>query len=413
MKYKIPSTPILTLALASVAFSSLSFAQCNTANRTGDPNWVYDSSKNDSAFSAMQQWKNAGVQGGIPCKESLPKVATKWVSSSLQWKIDTASVPTNKKSGYILIKNGTHYIDQPINMKSGIVLRGESKTNTKIIVRLNHKFKENNKRKIFAFNFDNIENAGIENLTIKYEVKDSSGTYQPLDRNNYTENYTTVSGEAWPWVNDVKVKASNPDKKNPITDNDLYVGFIKFDGNTKNSWVQDTRLLEAGTDPIAAYPNTRNLTFRHNDIYRCYNKGGEGNCYYDIRGKYILVAKERVRKIRHVAVQKGARFNVLYKNNFEVDVNFHDGDLGYNLIEGNSIKLPHVHFWNNISTGTAAQHQPPGPNNTTYKNSTDHKRAGANNIPWWSSVYKVITFDDVNQVSATPAHGTLYPMKFN
>ncbi|WP_077342300.1 hypothetical protein [Pseudocolwellia agarivorans] len=412
MKYKIPSTPILTLALASVAFSSLSFAQCNTANRTGDPNWVYDSSKNDPAFSAMQQWKNAGVQGGIPCKESVPQADIVWPTNTIQGILNLVDEPADKKPVHILIKSGTYYITEPIKMKTGVVLRGESKTNTKIIVRLKHKF-ERNDRKRFAFIFENVENSGIENLTIKYEVKDANGTYQPLDRNNYTENYTTVPGEAWPWINDVKVKASNPNKKNPIADDDLYVGFMLFTGNTKNSWVQDTRLLEAGTDPIAAYPNTRNLTFRHNDIYRCYNKGGEGNCYYDIRGKYILVAKERVRKIRHVAVQKGARFNVLYKNNFEVDVNFHDADLGYNLIEGNSIKLPHVHFWNNISTGAAAQHQPPGPNNTTYKNSTDHKRAGKNNVPWWGSVYKVITFDDVNQVSATPAHGTLYPMKFN
>lgn len=417
MKYKTSSTPKLILALSSIAFSSLSFAQCNNANRIGDPNWAYDSAKNDTAFANMQQWKFAGVEGGVPCSEELTKVATKWVtntgSTAFQNKIDNASVPANKKSAYILIKNGTHYLDQPINMKSGIVLRGENKNNTKIIVRLNHKWLQNGKRKIYAINFNNVENAGIENLTIKYEVKDSAGTYQPLDRNNYNQPTESITGAAWPYANELKVKLSNPDKTSPLADDDLYVGLVKFDGLTKNSWMQDTVLLESGTDPIWTGSNTRHLTFRYNDIYRCYNKGGEGNCYYDIRGRYILVTKERVRKIRHVSIQKEAKYNVVYKNNFEVDVNFHNGDLGYNLVEQNSIKLPFVHKWHNLATGGAGTHQPPGPNNLSYKNSTDHIREGYNNIPWWGSLYKVITFNDINQLSEKPAHGTLYPMKFN
>ncbi|WP_158969886.1 hypothetical protein [Paraglaciecola sp. L3A3] len=415
MKFNLMLTSVL--AISSLTFSALSNAQCNQGNRIGDPNWVYDATKFDNAFPSMAKTKWAGVSGGVPCAESVPKVATKWLTntgvSALQNKINNASVPAGKKSAHILIKNGTHYLDQPINMKSGIVLRGENKNNTKIIVRLKHKWQQNGKRKIYAFNFDNVVNAGIENLTIKYQVQDASGTYQPLDRNNYGEPSTTVAGEAWPFQNEVKVKLNNPNKLNPIADDDLYVGMIKFDGSTNNSWVQDTVILESGTDPIWTGPDTHHLTFRYNDIYRCYNKGGEGNCYYDIRGQYILVTKERVRKIRHVSVQKEAKFNVLYQNNFEVDVNFHDADFGYNLIEGNSIKLPFVHKWYNISTGGAGTHRPPGPNNLTYKNSTDHQRAGYNNIPWWGTVYKVITFADVQQLSQKPKHGTLYPMKFN
>lgn len=417
MKYRISPISKLTLALTSIVFSSLSFAQCNDANRIGDPNWVYDPTKNDSAFSTIQKWKFAGVEDGVPCKESLQKVATKWLTNTevnaFQNKIDHASVPANQKSGYILVKNGTHYLDQPLNMKSGIVLRGEDKNNTIIIVRLKHQWLQNGKRKIYAVNFDNVQNAGIENLTIKYQVKDATNTYQPLDRNNYNQPTETIAGAAWPYANEIKVKLTNPDKKFPIADDNLYVGLVKFDGSTKNSWMQDTVLLESGTDPVWTGPNTRHLTFRYNDIYRCYNKGGEGNCYYDIRGRYILVTKERVRKIRHVAVQKEAKYNVVYKNNFEVDVNFHNADFGYNLIEQNSIKLPFVHKWNNLATGGAAIHQPPGPNNLSYKNATDHIRAGFNNIPWWGSVYKVITFDNVSELSEKPVHGTLYPMKFN
>ncbi|WP_158969884.1 hypothetical protein [Paraglaciecola sp. L3A3] len=410
----LPKEPV---KIPEVPEDPISSDHCANANRVGDPNWVYDESKNDSNFSTMQEWKLAGVEDGIPCKEALTKVATKSVTetdiNAFQDIIDNVIIPNNTSSAYILVEEGIHYLDQPLNMKSGIVLRGEDKNNTIIIVRIKHKWQESGSRKLFAINFDDVENSGIENLTIKYQVKDATATYQPLDRNNFDEPNESVPDIAWPFRNDYKVNLNNPDKVNPLIDDSLYVGLVKFDGTTKNSWMQDTVLLESGTDPIWIGTHTRHLTLRYNDIYRCYNKGGEGNCYYDIRGQYILVTNERVRKIRHIAIQQEAKYNVLYQNDFEIDVNFHNGDLGFNLVEQNSIKIPFVHKWHNLATGGIDTHQAPGPKNLLYKNETAHKRSGYNNIPAVDLVYEVITFNDVLSLSDKPKHGTLYPMAFN
>ncbi|WP_076418682.1 hypothetical protein [Colwellia sp. UCD-KL20] len=128
-------------------------------------------------------------------------------------------------------------------MRSDSVFRGEDKNNTIIIVRLNHKWKENGQRKILAFNFDNVENKGLENLTIKYQVKDSIVTYQPLDCNNDDEPGESISGETCPFRNEFKVNVVNPDKVNPIADDSLYVGLVRFYGTTKNSYGNSTSLI--------------------------------------------------------------------------------------------------------------------------------------------------------------------------
>lgn len=72
-----------------------------------------------------------------------------------------------------------------------------------------------------------------------------------------------------------------------------------------------------------------------------------------------------------------------------------------------------MHKWHNLATGGEGTHQPPGPNNLLYKNETAHIRSGYNNIPSAEVIYEVITFNEVEQRSEKPAHGTLYPMTFN
>ena len=200
-------------------------------------------------------------------------------------------------------------------------------------------------------------------------------------------------------------------------DKGLFVGFIRFKGETKNSWAQDLVLLESGTNPIWIAPDSSHITLRGNDIYRCYNKGGNGNCYYGINGDYNLITNERVRKIRHVAIQKGAQYNVLFKNDFEVDVNFHNGDEGSNLVESNQIRIPFIHKWPVISTGGVKKHLPPGAGNLIYKNITDHKRKKYNSIPSSRLLYTLNDysappkFKGLDKWKYLPKYETLYPMK--
>lgn len=390
---------------------------CNSS-RVGDPNWQYDATKNDPNFPEIQYWKEAGVEGGVPCKESIPKINTKYVNSDFQVKIDNTynEIESSGLSyGYLLLKNGVHYIDNPIKLRSGVVIRGENQAQTQLIVRIKNNYNDGTRR-VWAFDFENVINSGIENLTIKFEVKDNDGTeYQPLDRNNYDEpNFDTY----WPFNNNMKVKRISPDFMNPIVDENLFVGFIRFSDGTKNSWAQDLNLIESGTHPIWISPDSSHITLRGNDIYRCYNKGVNGNCYYGINGDYNLITNERVRKIRHVAIQEGAEYNVVFKNDFEVDINFHNGDHGNNLIERNKIKLPYVHKWPTLSTGEQDKHLAPGINNIIYKNTTDHIREGYNVIPWYNKVYTLSdyspapNFDGVNSIQEAPLYGTFYPMVY-
>ena len=403
--------------LLVILFTSCSYTYACIEPRIGDPTWQYDQSKNDSRFPDIQEWIKAGVIGGVPCKEDSLKVGIKTASSDFQEEIDKSYEVIQKKGlshGYLLIENGTHYIDSPINLKSGVILRGESKENTKLIVRIKNRYDEGISR-IWAFNFDGVNNAGVENLTIKYEVKDKDGiSYQPLDRNNYDEkNFNTP----WPFKNNLKVSRNEKNGEKSKLDKGLFVGFIRFKGETKNSWAQDLVLLESGTNPIWIAPDSSHITLRGNDIYRCYNKGGNGNCYYGINGDYNLITNERVRKIRHVAIQKGAQYNVLFKNDFEVDVNFHNGDEGSNLVESNQIRIPFIHKWPVISTGGVKKHLPPGAGNLIYKNITDHKRKKYNSIPSSRLLYTLNDysappkFKGLDKWKYLPKYETLYPMK--
>ncbi|WP_234461989.1 hypothetical protein, partial [Pedobacter segetis] len=72
---------------------------------------------------------------------------------------------------------------------------------------------------------------------------------------------------------------------------------------------------------------------------------------------------------------------MVYQNTIEVDVNFHDGDYGNNLIEQNSITIPSTHLWGALQAGAPSLHKGPGLKNIIWKNNCYDNRWSARTDP--------------------------------
>ena len=237
-----------------------------------------------------------------------------------------------------------------------------------------------------------IENAGVENLTVKY----AAVNFEPNDRDADTAA----------WAIDVF-------HKRELRDTTLFVESIWIH-QARNCWVQDCNVLWSGSDPIRITLSDH-ITCRRNFIDRCYNKNDGGMGYYNIsNSRYVLISNEKVKRIRHLAIQNFSKYNVIIDNELEVDINFHDGDSGYNLVQANTVKIPTWHSWSPLAVGVPLQHLPPGNGNLLLNNCFKNK-AGE---PWFSekkSVYEIrnswdkpIALPIVQNIELI----TLYPVKY-
>ena len=96
--------------------------------------------------------------------------------------------------------------------------------------------------------------------------------------------------------------------------------------------------------------------------------------YYNIsNSRHVLICNERVKRIRHLAIQNFSTYNVIINNELEVDINFHDGDSGNNLVQGNKVVIPQWHSWEPLANGVPMQHLPPGKGNILFNNSLQNK----------------------------------------
>ena len=346
----------------------------------GDACMVVDSNCLDfSQYPVISKLVTAGVQGGVP--DNLPIIATINSTDDIQTTIDNAS-----GTGVIVLTAGTYPVSSTIYMKSNIVLRGEDAELVILESTIKSTWGEGKKNTI---EFDNVSHSGIENLTILYNVIG----YDPIDGLDWLDG-------KW---------CSSCYKNDPHGLNDLYVRQVSINNSSSNCWVDGCRIIKSGTDPILLAGNHN--TLRNNYIDRCYNKGALGNGYYDIRGDYNLISNDTIKRIRHLAIQQGAEYNVIIECYIEGDVNFHNGDDGNNLIERNEIKLPTWHGWDVFrSGGVVYGHQPPGLNNIFVNNTTNYKNRG----PRYADPNIIYTFTDYGQPESTnwtlPVCNTFYPM---
>ncbi len=325
----------------------------------------------NSNYSEIKEWAKAGRRGGIPSVSNIKERLNP--GANIQNAINRGG------SGVILLKNGTYTINRTINLKSGVVLRGQSKNGVKLSVKM-----KNGRALVFG---RGVKNAGLENMRVVYEAL-----------SNPPKEYRTGFRDGRfcreCFQNDF------PRNKNTL---------LRLDGD--DNWVDNVDFINSGSDPVEIFG--KHNTFRNSLVDNCYNKGGGGEGYFDIRGDYNLVIGSTVRKIRHFAIQNGAAYNVIFKNKLEVDINFHNGDDGHNLIEQNSIIRPSWHTWGVFATGGARYgHDKPGPRNIIVNNTTFDYRE---NKTEFSSSNVVYTYKNYGEPDKTnwrmPSCGSFYAVK--
>ncbi len=330
----------------SFLFFLLPFACVLHAQPYGAPGWVFDSSLYDSRFPDMREWAKAGVECGIPDLEVVDTLAP---GDNLQEAIDELH---RSGGGALLLRKGRYPINSPLYLRDSVVLRGEEKEGVVLENRLRAPFYSSPYGNLATIYFTNVHRAGLENLTVDYTVPD----FPPAGFENFAHS----------WSNTVF-------KNGPQGDSLLYVSHVVFNG-AENAWMKNCHILNAGTDPILVL-HSRHIAITHSRVEGAYNKGGGGNGYFNIEkgSEYVLIAHDTVKAIRHLAIQSGARYNVVIDNYFEVDVNFHNGDGGHNLIQNNIVRIPEWHSWHCFTRGVPKHHRPPGDGNLLFNNFSQYK----------------------------------------
>lgn len=314
--------------------------------RVGDGGWMFDERRFDPRFPAMREWAKAGVEGGIPARSALRVRATLRPGDDLQAAIDRVAAGGG---GVVLLTIGDFPIRETITLKSNVILRGENRDSTRLLVLLKAPFfRFNGGKSAVALTATDAERVGVENLTIRYAAVD----FNPNDRADPRAE----------WSPDVFHRPE-------LRDTTVYVSLLLFT-RCRNSWVDGCTLLRAGAHPLGL-AFCQHLTLRDNRIDQAYIKqDSRHGGYYGVWGSsYCLFFNEDVRRIRHFALMlPGCRYNVVYQCHLEVDVNFHDRDDGDNLVEGCRIETPVWHSWAAVGVGSPKQHGPPGRGNLLFNN---------------------------------------------
>lgn len=343
-----PSSLLRAISPYAAAFITMSLSlippALASAPRPGDPGWEPDESRFDRRFPAMREWARAGVRGGIPARSASPVVARVAPGEDVPVAINAAAAAGG---GVVLLLAGDHELTTPWQLRSGVILRGESRETTRVLVRLKAPFfRTSGQPQTVAISADGVSRAGVEDLTVKYAAVD----FEPYDFDDPSS----------PWRRHV---FHLPEDRDPA----LHVHLLIFH-DSEDSWVDHCAFLWAGAHPLGAH-NSRHLTFRDNVIDRAYvkNDGFHGGYYGIWSTRHTLILNERVSRIRHFALMSpGCRYNVVLGGNFTVDLNFHHADSGDNLIEGATVATPVWHSWNAVARGDPSQHRPPGPRNLLF-----------------------------------------------
>lgn len=374
----------LLILVLSCFFCNLSAQQF-----IGGDNAVFDEALYDPVYPMMKEWAKAGVEGGIPARGKQIVRLTVAPGDDLHKAVHQVA---QKGGGVLYLEKGKYRITKTLNIPTGVILRGKSKEGTILEIDMHGYHFTTGKPLTAALSLENVQRAGIEDLTLVYVTPD----FDPVDHDHVYD----------PWEKRIF-------HERELRDTTLFVEMIWIN-NSKNCWVDNCNILRSGSDAIRIN-HSEHITCRKNYIDRSYNKCDGGMGYYNImRSKYVLSCYEKVRRLRHFAIHIGSKYCVAIHNDFEVDVNFHSGDDGYNLIEDNRIIIPVWHSWHCFQLGAPRQHKPAGEWNVLYNNQTYHKLNG----PEYSEpgiVYMMNTKFGGQTVLKTdkpsPKGGTFYPVK--
>lgn len=308
-KYKgLPEAPVVTWRIGDAASTVMTEAM-------------------DARFPDMAQWAKAGVRGGIPAH--IPGHTRVQPGEDIQAAVDRVAA---EGGGLVQLVAGTYPLTEALTMRTNVVVTGAGPELTILENRLRTQYPV--EREIVGIRFMQIQNSGIQNLTIL------SPFVRDLDKKIYQNRFE--------------------DNMNGI--NDLQVGHLVM-YRAYDCWVDNCRFLYSGSAPIIISYSSY-ITMRDNVVDTSFNKGGNGSGYYMLlSSRYVLCYNETVRNIRHFVIQNGSGYNVILKGRYEVDVNFHGEDDGHNLIEDCVVELPAKHMWPPVSYWR----RPPGPDNLIYR----------------------------------------------
>jgi len=328
----------------SVVFVILIFQNANAKGNSLSDN---KSNKITYSFNHLnyRHWAKAGISKESTISKEIVVIKP---NDSIQKAVGILS---KAGGGILVLEPGEYILRNTIRLESNVILRGCNKDSVLLSVKIHGFHYSTGQPRQSALLIENKHWVGIENLTIKY----TDAAFEPLDKDSMTASWD-------------KAVFHQPE----LRDTSLFVEHIWID-HSKNCWIKNCNLLWAGSDPIRI-TNSKHITCCHNYIDRSYNKNDGGMGYYNIiNSKYVHVTNETIRRIRHFTIQKGSKYNVVNNNYLEVDINFHDGDNGFNLIEGNTIRIPEWHSWHCFQHGDPNQHKPPGKMNVLFNNDTLHK----------------------------------------
>lgn len=363
-------------------------ASLNTTQQVGDKGVTFNKNLIDPRYKdAINNWITAGKEGGIPTIEeekiARPKIVEFAPGATLA-QMNKVANENSSKPIIIFLKNGVYNFDNYLRLYSNALLLGESQDGVII------KMKGNG-----HISFLNATNAGLKNVTLKgdwfnYEPKDTE--FKNVSGKDIGHRMVDMQGAKHCYVDNVTIK---------------------------NSLSHSIYLTTSNAGQSKCYHNTiRNVTI---DGAYCKGEGCAG--YFMIQGDHHLITGCKVTNIRHISMQEQiAKYNVLFRNNFEQEVTFHDDDGGWNLVQENNITIPaNMSAYYAIMGPWSTQHKI-GKKNFIYRNKCLEKNH-SNKRPWsdenlYMGPLKLITGSTTERYNVfkrlddypNPTGQTLYPI---
>jgi len=310
--------------------------------------WHADADADEVLYPAMKEWAKAGVRGGLGTAADLPVVARVAPGADLQAALDAAAT---QGGGVIVLAAGDYPLSSTLNLRSGVVLRGPVGAGARLVLRMRGAFTrerlDENRLSTWATGLlgHRVSRAGLENLTVVYDP----ALPPPPTLRTHRDAF----------IND------------PEGRTDLYVVSVRFSGS-EDCWMTGSQILHSGSHPLMIEAS-KHLTVADTVIDGAHNKGGAGNGYLNVtRSSHTLLDRLHVRDLRHLSIQNSdadhpCRYNVVVNSRLEVDINYHNGDAGDNLVQDCVIAVPTWHWWGPIAAGVPGQHRPPGPRNLIFR----------------------------------------------
>lgn len=278
----------------------------------------------DPAYPAMQHWAKAGVQVAIESRDARAVIR-------LEPGHDLAAAVAIPHR-IVQLSAGNYRIKQTLRLADGVVLRGLSPQQTKIILTMRGTRPTAVENQFVPWTtgvlFESVTQSGVENLTVAFD----DSLPAPPDPRRGGQSYLD----------------------NPGGQDDLHVVAVRLSGS-QHCWLSNVAIQNSGQHPLVI-ESSAHVTIDGVEIAGTYNKGdGSGNLLIS-GSEYCLLTGLTVSGINHIsfvndAFGRPSRYNVLINSRIAVDVRFRNPEASHNLLQECVIEVPSWHDFPPISLG--------------------------------------------------------------